>query len=170
MKKQILYPNFIIRLLAVMIDLTLISLIITPINYYLNPMMFKVVFFEFLNKNNISFVDAHVIIQLFKDVNFQSQLTLSSSLLFVFLGNLTYIISLLFYLVLTEAKFGTTLGKRLFSIKLVNFKTFEKPSIWQVINRSLFLWLGLILFPMMIFSKQKRGLHDFIAATIVIKR
>lgn len=170
MNKQILYPGFITRFIALIIDLFCISLIVSPINQFLNPIIFKTVFADFLHQNNIDVVNFDVIIELFKDSNFQSHMKLSSFIYFILLINMLYFILLFCYLIVTQTRYSSSIGQKLLGLKVVDYSTFEKASMWQIINRSIFIWLGLLSLPTIIFSKQKRGLHDLIASTIVIKR
>ena len=170
MSKQILYPGFLVRAVSLLVDLFLISLIIAPINQWLNPFIFKKIFAEFLYKNNITSVDLNAMVELFKDTNFQSQVVFNDFILFIFLINLAYIIFFFVYLVIMQTIYSYSFGQKLLALKIVDYKTFEKASMWQIINRSIFIWLGLISLPVVIFSKQKRGLHDIISSTVVIKR
>ncbi len=67
---------------------------------------------------------------------------------------------------------GTTPGKKLVGIKIVDAKTFGEISNKQAITRSLgyipsTLLFGLGFF-MVLFRKDKRSLHDFLADTFVI--
>lgn len=77
------------------------------------------------------------------------------------------------YFILCEAFCdGATLGKKGMGIKVVNSR-YEKITLWQAtlrtaskyISASIF-YIGFIMIP---FSNKKRGLHDMIANTYVIK-
>ena len=69
-------------------------------------------------------------------------------------------------------KWNSTPGKMLFGIKIVDEKTMKEPSTGQCLLR----FLGYIVstftlfigFLMIGFNKRKKGLHDYIAGTIVI--
>jgi len=67
---------------------------------------------------------------------------------------------------------GTTPGKRMVGIKIVDAKTFEDISNKQAITRSLGYIISLIPFGlgflMVAFRKDKRALHDLLANTAVI--
>lgn len=67
---------------------------------------------------------------------------------------------------------GATPGKKLVHIKIVDAKTFEDITNKQAITRSLgyipSTLLFLIGFLMVGFRKDKRALHDLLAATVVI--
>jgi len=67
---------------------------------------------------------------------------------------------------------GTTPGKRMVGIKIVDAKTFEDITNKQAITRSLGYIISLIPFGlgflMVAFRKDKRALHDLLANTAVI--
>ena len=67
---------------------------------------------------------------------------------------------------------GATPGKKFVHIKIVDAKTFEDINNTQAITRS-FGYLAstfafLIGFLMVAFRKDKRGLHDLLAGTVVV--
>lgn len=67
---------------------------------------------------------------------------------------------------------GATVGKKGMRIKVVN-SHFEKITLWQAILRTAFKYVsfsvGCLGILMVLFSNKKRGLHDIIANTYVIK-
>ncbi len=67
---------------------------------------------------------------------------------------------------------GATPGKRLVHIKIVDSKTFKDIDNKQAITRSIGYIVStltlLIGFIMVAFRKDKRGLHDLLASTVVI--
>jgi uncharacterized RDD family membrane protein YckC len=76
------------------------------------------------------------------------------------------------YFVLFTALRGQTLGKHFMGVRVIDAYG-QRPSLWRSILRALayapsllllslgFLWIG--------FDREKRGLHDFIADTYVVK-
>ena len=67
---------------------------------------------------------------------------------------------------------GTTPGKMVFQARVVDARTFEKPSLGQSTLRYLGYIPAILLFMggfiMVAFDRQKRGLHDVIAGTLVV--
>ena len=68
--------------------------------------------------------------------------------------------------------FGTTPGKYILNLKIVDDVTLEKPSTKKLIMRAiysilLFLTMGLGYF-ILIFSKKKQALHDKLSGTMII--
>jgi len=66
---------------------------------------------------------------------------------------------------------GRTPGARAQKLKVINFNTLEKPSLFDIIFRNLSFLLTLalpILWFVPFFRKDKRGVHDFLSATCVI--
>jgi|GEM_PF-86064 len=66
---------------------------------------------------------------------------------------------------------GRTPGARANGLKVIDFHTLDKPSLFSIIFRNLALILSILtLFGwiMMFFRKDKRGLHDLLSNTCVI--
>lgn len=77
------------------------------------------------------------------------------------------------YFIICEAFYdGATLGKKGMRIKVVS-SNFEKITLWQAILRNVCKYISAAIFYigfiMVLFSDKKRGLHDMIANTYVIK-
>lgn len=80
------------------------------------------------------------------------------------------------YFTISQAKFGTTLGCRIFNIKILDHLSLEKPTFLQALSRCLMFFiftsiplLNIIFLIYIIFADHKRGWHDLISSTIVIK-
>jgi uncharacterized RDD family membrane protein YckC len=84
---------------------------------------------------------------------------------------LTWILPIIAILIFWHAKSATP-GKMLFSLKIVDAKTGEKPSTKQFIIRYLGYYVSaipfLVGFYWIAFDKRKQGWHDKIAGTVVI--
>jgi len=84
---------------------------------------------------------------------------------------ITYSIQIIYYTV-AVGKWGRTVGKATLRLKVVKPDR-SRVSYWRGLGRSLAYYLnGFMLglsFLMIAFTKNKRGLHDYIADTIVIK-
>jgi len=66
---------------------------------------------------------------------------------------------------------GRTPGLRSQSLKIIDFHTLDKPSLFSIIFRNFAFILSVLTFfgwVMMFFRKDKRGLHDFLSNTCVI--
>jgi antitoxin component YwqK of YwqJK toxin-antitoxin module len=85
---------------------------------------------------------------------------------------MTYLLILLVlpYIFFGELIFKNTLGKYLFGIEVVDFESFERPSVWSFIKRGLIkiIWPveGLVL----LFAKNKKRLGDSWGKTIVANK
>ena len=80
------------------------------------------------------------------------------------------------YFTISQTKFGNTLGNRIFNIKILDHLSLEKPTFLQALSRCLMFFIftsiplvNIIFLVSMIFNDQKRGWHDLISSTIVIK-
>jgi len=78
------------------------------------------------------------------------------------------------YIIIGWSKFGTTLGKRIFGLYVVDDETGRAPTMGKAFLRlvgyivdGFTFYIG---FLMIAFTADKRGLHDMIAKTHVIKR
>lgn len=66
---------------------------------------------------------------------------------------------------------GRTPGARANGLKVIDFHTLDKPSLFSIIFRNLAVILSILTlfgWVMMFFRKDKRGLHDFLSNTCVI--
>ena len=66
---------------------------------------------------------------------------------------------------------GRTPGLRSQSLKVIDFHTLDKPSLFSIIFRNFAFILSILTFfgwVMMFFRKDKRGLHDLLSNTCVI--
>jgi uncharacterized RDD family membrane protein YckC len=78
------------------------------------------------------------------------------------------------YYVIGHARYGTTLGKRPFSVFVVSARDFGPISTGQSMGRALAYGASYALmgvgFLMVAFHPEKRGLHDLLAGTVSIRR
>lgn len=76
------------------------------------------------------------------------------------------------YYVIGHFKYGTTLGKRPFRIRVVDARTYESVTFRQSVVRCLSYFLSYLPFStgfmMAAFQPEKRALHDLIAGTVSI--
>lgn len=90
---------------------------------------------------------------------------------FMIINLLFFIMSILYFGLLTSSKIQGTIGKRLLGIKVVDGKG-NRISFSRAIGRyfammvSCFMFIGFI---MAAFTEKKQALHDYIANTFVIK-
>lgn len=95
----------------------------------------------------------------------------SDSLLVGVLAAIVFFTLIWLYQTLMHWKFGATIGKLLFGIKVVQSKNFQKPSLIQSALRS-FLWIfeTLLLFPQLsvLAHSERRTLHDRVSDTLVV--
>lgn len=83
---------------------------------------------------------------------------------------LFYIAEKLYY-ILSQWKFGRTLGKRALRLTLVSSETYGKPDLWTVFFRETFgkfLSIISVIGSLMIFGKKHLPLHDRLADTEVV--
>ena len=87
---------------------------------------------------------------------------------------LIFIALSLAYIVIGWSKYGTTVGKRIFGLYVVDDQTGQAPAMGKAFLRLVgYIVNGFtfyIGFLMIAFTDDKRGLHDMIAKTHVIQR
>ena len=153
------YAGFWVRLVASLIDDIFL--------YIVNSIVMSVILFAYYGSQ----LDLNWL------TDFQNSLTVDNSQVWSFLGIifLAYLVGLavtIAYYTITIGKWGRTLGKAALKIKVVKHDG-SRVSYWRALGRSLAYYLNgftlYIGFLIIAFTKEKRGLHDYIADTIVIK-
>ena len=90
----------------------------------------------------------------------------------IFLAYLVGMVVTIIYYTISIGKWGRTLGKAALKIKVVK-PDGSRVSYWRALGRNLAYYLNAFTFGLsfliIAFTKKKRGLHDYIADTIVIK-
>ena len=89
------------------------------------------------------------------------------------LTSLSSIPVILFYVIIPLKKNGQTLGKKMLGLRVVHDKKDSPLSYWQVIFRetigkilSSILFIGYLIVP---FNRKKKGFHDYLGATRVVR-
>lgn len=144
------YAGFRIRLCAVLIDMVILALIFTILGKLTG------ISFEFLSKNPS--LKTHV-----TDTGNEMN------------ANLLIIVITVIYFPLAESskKLQGSLGKYLLKIKITGndgHKISFSRALIRHLARGLISSIFLIGYIMVAFTKEKRGLHDFIAGTYVVRR
>ncbi len=158
MDKNIRYAGFWIRFLASLLDTVFLALPVGIVVYFLSDGAW----FDFAQyQQNIAMAmsgNTHAL---------DKQPTTSLSWEFLFEG-LTLVVTMLFW----KQWRGATPGKKFVHIKIVDAKTFEDIDNKEAITRSFGYIVStlafLMGFIMVAFRKDKRGLHDLLAGTVVI--
>jgi uncharacterized RDD family membrane protein YckC len=163
------YPTLRSRTFSNFIDLLIVFVLLYPINYF---------FSDFLISDELK--SAYNTIQSLGSESpkynealetFNKVLEPQKKLIYTF--QLLQIVFLGVYLFLSWFYTGSTPGKMIMGMKIVDFKTQQKPSIKQLLIRLIvgipsggllmigFLWA--------VFNKQKRTLHDLASGTLVTR-
>lgn len=95
----------------------------------------------------------------------------SDTLLVAVLGTLVFLFVVWVYHSIFHWKFGASIGKMFFGLRVVQYGSSEKPTFFQSATRS-FVWIFelILFFPLLsVFShRHRRSLHDRISDTIVL--
>jgi len=169
MKKQIIYPKFIPRIFAMIIDLIILSVTLAPLMNIISQNIFILHFQDFFHANGIDTSDIEAMSVATKTPEFAQQITGSKIVTYVsslFIINTTFMGA---YFVFFWRKFCATPGKIIMRMKVVNADDYSTPSTFQLIKRFLGYITALIGLWSILFSKKRLALHDKIAGTIVIK-
>ena len=166
MQKQILYPKIIPRLIASLIDLTIISFVsLIIIKFLVHIGLIEATQKIYSTTSFNSFQDLLIYITS-KDFLLTSGLITLIQVLLLFL----YFIAFWYYT-------STSPGKYLMRIKIVNHKNHTKPKLSQLLIRFFvgYIVFGIIPFALFInliftiFARQRRSWHDKISGTLLIK-
>ncbi len=170
MEKQIIFPDFINRLFATALDLSLCAIITlfttAPLGNIINSRRIS----ELGAKHGISIDESNYrsilmenpdMMAEFADANFLITNLILLLLQFAIIG---------VYLIFFWNKFGTSPGKMALSMKIVDSDDYSKPTLNKLIKR----FFGYFTFPIglwsIIFTKRGVAMHDKLSGTLVIKR
>ena len=173
-KEKSIYPDFPKRLLATLLDITIFYLIVSPLGYLLSLIIFA---------GPSPSTQLHT---LFKNFSKSGQTNLSSLMSSSEYINIVHKYgygSIVFEQALQLGLFAiamiiclkiyrSTPGKMIMGIKLVDYDSRLSPSMIQYIIRGVaaffsILPLGIGYIPVL-WSKEKRALHDIISSTVII--
>jgi uncharacterized RDD family membrane protein YckC len=169
MKKQVIYPKFIPRIFAMLIDLVILSIILTPLMNIISPNVLIFHFQDFFHANGVNTSDMEAIVLSMRTPEFAQHLTAANFISYT--GSLFIINTALMgmYFVFFWYKFLATPGKIILRMQIVNLDNHLRPSKTQLLKRFLGYITALIGIWSILFSKNGRALHDKIAGTVVIK-
>ncbi len=168
-KKQVIFPGLVVRIVTGMLDFMIVSIIASPILKIMILSLFKFHFADFIEANSL-IVSAPEDIQIvITHDKFREYLTANSySIYFI---EMIFVQFFLFgiYFIFSWWKFGTTFIKYIFKMKVIDYKTQNKPSFKACVIRYIsYLFLFISAF-FIVFRKDKRAIHDILSGTIVIK-
>ena len=149
------YGGFWVRLLASLIDSILLGII--------NSIVFGIIVAAIYGSK----IDSEWLSSIQTNGKFDSMFWAMYGIFFL----CTYIIQTIYFTV-AIGKWGKTIGKAALKLKVVK-PDGSRVSYWRALGRSLAYYLnsftGGLSFLIIAFTGKKRGLHDYIADTIVIK-
>lgn len=169
MKKQIIYTNFVPRIFSVIIDLSIMSIIFSPIMSYISKHTFSFVFYnKFIEQgvdiNNTDTTSLQDVMSAFAKL-----VTLYDFMIYTIIIFILNFMLIGIYFVFFWNKYGATPGKFIMRMKIVDADTYSKPSAIQLIKRfTSYLFSSFVIWSM-IFNKRRLTVHDKIANTVVIK-
>lgn len=167
-QSDITYVSLNRRLIAAMLELTVVAIFLFPVMQFVNTFIFgdrviEVIIAELTAQHGEN-IPPDIFFSTLASENFFSKYFLSQSILLFMVA--VYTISFWY-------KFGSTPGKLMLGCKIIDAKTLEKPSLSKCIARfccyalsALPLFAG---FFMMEFNKSKMSLHDYLCGTRVVK-
>lgn len=169
MKKQITYPKFIPRIFAMVIDLTILSIVLTPLMNIIAQNIMVFYFQDFFQANGVDTSSLESLSLATTTPEFAQYLTASKFLSYsgtLFVINTTF---MGIYFVFFWRKLGATPGKIIMRMRIVNAEDYSAPTTFQLIKRFFGYITALIGMWTILFSKKGLALHDKIAGTVVIK-
>ncbi|MEY3197209.1 MAG: hypothetical protein RLZZ59_577 [Pseudomonadota bacterium] len=168
MKKQLIYPSLVRRLFSSVIDLILLSFIMTPIGSMINKHMFLEKFGHILREKNIDVNDYKALAEALQSPEFAQYSNFATMIEIMTPMLIFQAITMILYFTLFTTFWGATPAKYLFRLRVVDEKTLALPSIYQSFIRCMGYCLAPIGVWFIPFSKRKQGLHDHFASTVVV--
>ncbi len=170
MRKQILYPKFIPRLFAAILDFLLLLLILNPIMSFIRHKVFVYRFKEFFTEYDINASNYQEFMTAVQSPEFAKLVTLGELLTCLAIVNIISIVLIGIYFVSFWYYFSLTPGKFIMRMRVVSENNFAKPSIFALIKRYLFYVTAIVGIWSILFSKKGQALHDKLSKTVVIKK
>ncbi|MCT4635788.1 MAG: RDD family protein [Rickettsiales bacterium] len=176
------YPGFQARMMASLIDLTLIALLFSPLFMLLGNLvygdsapseMIRHAVFDMIEVNKDTGMKPDFIAFISTNPEYSDYFFKQYGLIKMVLLQLSQLIAIMVVVMVFWFKKQATPGKMLLSMKIVDAKTLGKPSSRQLIIRLVGyiisvvpVFLGVIW---IVFDSRKQAWHDKIANTLVIK-
>lgn len=168
-KKQIAYPSASLRIMAILIDLTILSMATRSINTSIFVFLFNNNLAQSLEENHTTINSYEDITRLLQKQSFIESLDMTQLVI-------TYFESFMFQMCVCGMYFicmwtwqGYTVGKFLTGMKVVNEKTMGNPNMLSSAIRFACYAFFPISIVMMFFRKQGKGIHDVASKTLVVK-
>lgn len=172
-KQDEIYPSFNTRIFSSVIDSTIAAIVLIPILYWGLPLLYNGTTPSQklgIIMDNIAKNMAGKNVSLMENANFKEfidnhwiSIVMEKLLQVLVLATMTFV----FWL-----KTNSTPGKLLFSIKILDAKTLQPPSFFQLVIRILSYTVSVLPFCLGIFyiafNKRRRAWHDLIAGTVVV--
>ncbi len=172
--EKVRYAGLNIRLMTNMLDMLFFVLLTVPLLLIFNdphpqvPANAPMEVTEAYKLHNAGTLSSDDMMKVMVESGYLQQQMLPKMIIYSFLN--IFIIGGV-YIIFWRA-FNSTPGKMIFGIRIVDAKTFRQPSTLQYVVR----FLGYIIatltlmigFWIIAFNKRKRGLHDYMAGTVVI--
>jgi hypothetical protein len=169
MKKQILYPGFITRVFSIAFDMSILvgltELVGLCISKYACPWSFK----EIMIKNNLNPNDINDLLKLSSSYTFKTVDDINALFLCLIIPGVVKLLVILAYFLGFWFAYSRTPAAFVTQMIIVDSETFEKPTRWQFVKRSIASSLFIIGIWFVLFTKKKQALHDLISGTTVIK-
>lgn len=169
MTKQILYSGFISRIFATNIDLLIIAAVLLPIMQLSRYKLSLVFFGKQLTQAGIDITNTEMVYIALNDPEFIQTLELYSALSLFASITIAQLVFIAVWLIFFWCKFGTSPGKFIMRLRVLDEETMEPLSLGQAITRV----LGYVTAPVAVFyvffTDKKQTLYDRWAKSVVIK-
>ena len=169
MKKQIIYAPLIPRIFAMTIDSVILSLVLTPIMFFISYNIFLHLFSDFFITYGVNTADKDAIAVALKMPEFATYFSPTRFFTYYCIPFLLNSFFLGAYFIFFWSKFGATPGKMLMRLKIVDANDFTTPTTRKLVKRFFGYITALFGIWTIIFSRRKMAVHDMIANTVVIK-
>ena len=148
------------------IDLVVLSLLLAPVMNLVARYTGLYVFQSFLAEYGFDAFTEDIT----RMPEFASYITISDFLLYVSILTACNILFMGIYFIVAWYKFGTTIGKLVLQMRVVDSDNYSQLPLYNCIKRFLGYLTAFIVVWFLLFSKRGIALHDRIAHSVVIKK
>lgn len=169
MKKQLIYPNTLARIVSLMLDFVVLALLLTPINQLVTPLVYEYYLYDQLVAAGIDISNTQQVVAALQDEEVLNYIAASDIIKATVLTSIYQILLMAVFFILLWHRYGTTPGKYIMHMRVVDAATLQPLSYKQCIIRFVGYITALIGIACIVFSKRKQALHDMWAGSVVIK-
>ena len=134
-KKQIVFPGIILRVVTSLLDFTVVAILISPLIQILVLKLFNIYFADFLLSHNLEVKSPDDIRIVITHDDFTGYLNNANYLSYFFIISVAQFFMYSIYFIISWWKFGTTIVKYIFKMRIIDYRSQSKPTLINCIIR-----------------------------------